>query len=429
MATSSGRTYRLAGQHRHYTQQPSNQLLTQNACCNLTAGILRKQLSFKALDVTSSPNVFPFSEKYSYIYFVESPGNLNQLVDMDKKFKKALVIGKFQPLHKGHLALIDYAKDNAEQVDMLVTANENEEIPLAQRFDWAQETFSEDSCVNVYGYLYDPKMLTASSESDLQSSKDWADYLMKVHVGMHEVDVIIGSERYVQYMADYLGISYMIYDEKRDNLKISATLLKSDIIRYWDYLAPAVKRTYVRHICICGSESTGKSTTCKRLEENHDFVTMIPEIGRCLVGKSELCSLLALQNIYAIHHQLLSAVTFDPPTPVIIWDTDSITTISYFKYLYPDLTLNVLKDKCVSSSKSEVNKADKYYFFVSNIEFKDDGTRFSEDEAKILAGSHLQTYLDYGISPEIITASDRYNIVESAILAFIDELKNTFACK
>lgn len=348
---------------------------------------------------------------------------------MDTKYKKALVIGKFQPLHKGHLALIDYAKDNAEQVDVLVTANEYEEISLAQRFDWLKDTFAEDECVNVYGYLYDPKMLTASSESDLQSSKDWADYLMKVHIGMHEVDVIIGSERYVQYMADYLGISYMIYDEKRDNLKISATLLKSDIIRYWDYLAPAVKRTYVRHICICGSESTGKSTTCKRLEENHDFVTMIPEIGRCLVGKSELCSIQALQNIYAIHHQLLSAVTYDPPTPVIIWDTDSITTISYFKYLYPKLPLNVLNDKCVTSSKPQIHRADLYYFFVSNIAFKDDGTRFCEDEAKRLAGSHLQTYLDYGITPEIITSDERYQTVESAILTYIDELKQTFSCQ
>lgn len=346
---------------------------------------------------------------------------------MDRQFKKALVIGKFQPLHKGHMALIDFAKQNALTVDMLVTAHDQEEIPFPQRLQWAEETYANDPQVNVFGYLYDPNALNPSSESNLDSSKSWADYLMEVHAGMTEVDVIIGSERYVQFMADYLGISYLIYDEKRENLTVSATLVKTDLVRHWDYLSPAVKRSYVRHICICGSESTGKSTTCKRIEENHEFVTMIPEIGRCLVGKSELCTMAALQNIYSIHHQLLSAVIFDPPTPVIVWDTDSITTISYFNYLYPGTPLTTLKEKCDGSGKDMIHKADKYYFFASNIAFKDDGTRFSEEEARQLSDSHLQTYLDYGINPEIVSAPDRYEIVEADILSFIDGVRKVFS--
>ena len=33
-----------------------------------------------------------------------------------KNYNKALVIGKFMPLHKGHLALIDFAATQAETV-------------------------------------------------------------------------------------------------------------------------------------------------------------------------------------------------------------------------------------------------------------------------------------------------------------------------
>ena len=337
---------------------------------------------------------------------------------MNDKYRRALVIGKFQPLHKGHMALIEFAKSLADRVDMLVTAHAGEQIPLDLRRKWAQETYVDDDRVAVYGYLYDPMELNESSESDLDSSREWADYLMKIHPGMKDVDVIVGSERYVQYMADYLGISYAVYDQMRERLKVSATMIKSDPVRYWDYLAPAVKRYYVSHVCICGSESTGKSTTCRKLEEQYGHVTMIPEIGRCLVGKSELCSVEVLHEIYDIHHRLLKAVYHDPPTPIVIWDTDNITTLSYCTYLFGDLPEEL----------TDVVKADKYFFFASNIEFHDDGTRFSEDQARLLSDHHLRTYASFGIFPEIVNDEDRYGIVEDYITTKINQLGNAM-CK
>ena len=276
-----------------------------------------------------------------------------------KKYNKALVIGKFQPLHKGHLALIDFAATQANEVLVCVTAHEKEIIPLNRRLSWVKESYEQNEFVSVCGLSYDPTRLNESSVSDLKSSEDWADYLKAHFDGFSEIDVIVGSEMYVKYMADYLGIGYIIYDEKRENIHISATEIKSDIIRYWDYLAPAVKRSLVRHICICGSESTGKTTVCKKLEEKYNFVTMIPEIGRCLVGKSELCSIDTLKKIYAIHNELLRAVKYDPPTPIVLWDTDNITTLSYFTYLYPN--------RCVTeiTEGREVCLADIYFFFES----------------------------------------------------------------
>lgn len=350
---------------------------------------------------------------------------------MDRKYIKALVIGKFQPLHKGHMSLIEFAKTQAQTVDMLVTAHDGEQIPIGDRFRWASETYASDACVSVFAYSYDPDVLSSSSESDVELSRQWADYLVSVHPGMKEVDVIVGSEKYVQFMAEYLGISYAIYDEQRENMKISATMIKGDMVKYWDYLSPAAKRSYVRHICICGSESTGKSTTCKRLEEEYGFVTVIPEIGRCLVGKSELCSLETLQKIYEIHRSLLEAVCFDPPTPIILWDTDSLTTLSYFRYLYPDLPITDIMAEHGEMTEQDlldsVIKADKYFFFESNIGFHDDGTRFTEDEARQLSSSHINEYLRSGIKPEVVTASDRYSVVEQWVLASVDQLVSAFS--
>ena len=49
---------------------------------------------------------------------------------MKKEYNRALVIGKFQPLHKGHLSLIDFATSKSERVDVCATAHDGELIPL-----------------------------------------------------------------------------------------------------------------------------------------------------------------------------------------------------------------------------------------------------------------------------------------------------------
>ena len=111
----------------------------------------------------------------------------------------------------------------------------------------------------------------------------------------------------------------------------------------------------------------GKFTMCKRLEEQYGYVTMIPEIGRCLVGKSELCSIEVLQKIYDIHYRLLKAVHEDPPTPIVLWDTDSITTLSYFNYIFrnvPLVRIRGYKDESEFSEQElwhEIIRADKYF--------------------------------------------------------------------
>ena len=339
-----------------------------------------------------------------------------------KKYNKALVIGKFLPLHKGHLALIDFAATQAETVSVCVTGHDGELISCTKRARWVIESYMQNSSISVCNLSYDPSKLNESSVSDIKSSEEWAEYLKAELEHFSEIDVIIGSEMYVKHMADYLGISYIIYDEKREDMPISATDIKSDIIRYWDYLSPAAKRSYVQHICICGSESTGKSTVCKRLEEEYGFVTMIPEIGRCLVGKSALCKVGTLKKIFTIHNDLLQAVKNDPPTPIILWDTDNITTLSYLTFLHSfhqDVIDEVMGER-------QAVLADKYFFFEPNIAFHDDGTRFDPTEARLLSAHHKHMYSNYGISPEEVTTEERCEVVRQYILQEIEKLKHTF---
>jgi HTH-type transcriptional repressor of NAD biosynthesis genes len=340
-----------------------------------------------------------------------------EILDM-KKYKKALVIGKFMPLHKGHIGLINFACENAEMVLVCVLAHRKECIPLDRRVNWVKDSMYA-GVVSACGLMYDADVLNSSSNSDIESSIAWAEYLKNQLEDFESIDVVVGSELYVKFIAEYLGIQYLIYDDKRLQINISATTIKNDVIKNWDYLAPSVKRTYAKHICICGSESTGKTTVCNTIERECEYVTVIPEIGRCIVGKSELCSIKQLCEIYDIHYKLLEVVVNDPPTPFVLWDTDNLTTLSYVRFLFPDA------DDSTLTKQRPLLLADKYFFFESNIKFVDDNTRLNEETAQALRNNHIITYQQAGVLLEQVT-NDRLEKVKQYLYDEIETLKNIF---
>ena len=167
------------------------------------------------------------------------------------------------------------------------------------------------------------------------------------------------------------------------------------------------------------SESTGKTTVCNTIEQKYDYVTVIPEIGRCIVGKSELCSKKQLIDIFDIHYKLLDVVVNDPPTPFVLWDTDNLTTISYFRFLYPDA------DDSTLTKQRPLLLADKYFFFESNIKFVDDNTRLNEETAQALRNNHIITYQQAGVLLEQVT-NDRLEKVKQYLYDELETVKNIF---
>lgn len=317
-----------------------------------------------------------------------------------KKGKKTLVIGKFMPFHKGHKELIEFASIHANYVKILVLGNDNEPIDVKQRVQWIEESFDLDYSLGsefiVKPITYDPTKLNSSSASDVKSSEEWCEFLKDE---LDDIDVIIGSEIYVKYMAEYSKKEYLLFDLTRTKVPISATQIKNNLLKYWDYLTPAVKRTYAHHICICGTESSGKTTLATALEKEFEYVTMIPEIGRCLVGNAMTCEPTTLTAVLSIHKTLLKRVMQNPPTPIVVWDTDNLTTKSYMEYLGWE------------SYTSDLPIADIYFFLDSKIPYEKDVTRVDEEVAEKLKNNHLNIYKKEGVNLYVL--KDKNNLMDS----------------
>lgn len=150
---------------------------------------------------------------------------------------KGLVMGKFLPLHKGHLALIDFALEQVDDLTVLIVSKEDESIPIAQREIWVKTLYPQER-------VHVERMVDALPH-DGTFSKDhmdaWCDYIAK---RFPDLTHFISSETYGAYLATYMGINHVMFDLNRVDIPISATEIRKSPQDHQAYLPEIVKAYY-----------------------------------------------------------------------------------------------------------------------------------------------------------------------------------------
>lgn len=193
--------------------------------------------------------------------------------------KQGLVIGKFLPLHKGHEALIQFAAKQCDELIVLLGAKKNEPIPGHTRLKWLWETFRNNKAIRIE---YTDDELPDAPVSSRDVSKIWAEYLTEKFPA---VRLIVSSEKYGEYLAEYMGIKHKYFDIERTKYPVSGTIIRESPHRHWDYLTECVRPDFVKKICIYGPESTGKSTLTQKLAEYYN-TSYVPEVARDIIDNS-----------------------------------------------------------------------------------------------------------------------------------------------
>lgn len=134
---------------------------------------------------------------------------------------KALVIGKFMNFHAGHEALIKHAQSVADDVLVLVCAADTDLTDALIRRDWIFKTFGSDISTDIL-YQAD-EGLPIEEGSDREISEVWAKWVDDNHPN---IDVLVGSEEYVNYMAEYGSFRAEIFDMERNEFKCSSTSVR-----------------------------------------------------------------------------------------------------------------------------------------------------------------------------------------------------------
>ncbi len=316
--------------------------------------------------------------------------------------KRGLVLGKYMPVHNGHLNLIDFALTVCDELIVWVCESDQEKMPGQIRLKWIQEIYKNNPRVVPVLFQYNESDLPNTSVSDEEVSYVWS---QAIKTNLPKIDVIITSEKYGDYVAEYLNIEHCFFKTTK---MVSATLVRTQPYQYWHEIPEPVKPYYYKKICLLGTESTGKTTLVQKLAAyfNGDYVL---EVGREVVPDSNECTFNDLEVI-AKEHAIAIQNKASLQNRILFVDTDIHITKSYADYLFNS-------ELEAEPWIIQANHCDLYLYLDKDAPYIQDGTRFSEDDRNTLDSYHKNTLKKQGINYQLIQGNwdDRFKKCVEAV--------------
>ncbi|WP_227687190.1 AAA family ATPase [Spirosoma arboris] len=231
-----------------------------------------------------------------------------------------LVFGKFMPVHNGHLALIEFARKQCDRLIVSMTISPDDVISPALRIQWLTELLAPYSTIEVVAEtneFHDPTLPL------WEATKLWAAFIKR---RFPNVSVFFSSEAYAIPLAHHSGLRHVAFDPPREKVPVSATLIREQPARYWDFIPDVVSPYFVKKICLYGPESVGKTTLARQLATDYKTI-FVPEVARDMITSNEF----TLDDFVRIGQAQTEAVqqAERQANRILFCDTDVITTQIY----------------------------------------------------------------------------------------------------
>ncbi len=325
---------------------------------------------------------------------------------------RGFVIGKFCPLHTGHIALIEFARQHCDELVILVCASDKETITGSVRLQWLQQTFIGNAKIKPALFQYLENELPNTSVSSRAVSKCWANKIQLLYSG---IDIVFSSEPYGDYLAELLNCRHLSFEPARNLHKISATDIRTNPFRYWHFIAASARPFFVKKICISGTESTGKSTLANRLALHYQ-TGFVSEMARGIIDQTNECTeqhlqLIAKQQARAIKEKLQTA------NRILFVDTDINITRSYSKFLFN-------KNLYVPDWIEKVHQYDLYLYLENDAPYIQDGTRLDLERRNRLNIYYKKELADRSIPFELVTGNWQERFEKS--VSIIDQYRSAW---
>ncbi|HWI86866.1 MAG TPA: AAA family ATPase [Sphingomonas sp.] len=267
-----------------------------------------------------------------------------------------VVIGRFMPLHTGHIALIRTARALADHLTVVICWQPDDEISGALRLQWMLEMY--------------PSLRVVGIESPSPNNPDpglhvlLADKIKELH--SDPINSVIASDRRQAGLAAALEARFMLIDPDHQAMPVRSADVLADPLGNWRFIPPAVRPRFASTICLHGPESTGKTTLAPALARHFDTL-YVPEYGRTYCEQYGLS--LGMEDLVAIgrtHHALTQALLRECNRRLIL-DTDPLMTAVWADMLFER------RDPWFDAFQST---AKLYLLLDIDMPWVDDGTRF-----------------------------------------------------
>lgn len=237
------------------------------------------------------------------------------------------------PIHKGHLALIDFAKSQCESLIVSMSYTPNDPIDPLLRLEWLRQLFDNQLNIELAFELDD---FNDDGLPLFEATKLWADFIQK---RFPNINAFFCSEDYGAPLSHHLNLPCVVFDKPRLQLPISATQIRAEPFKHWHYIPSVVQPYFVKKVCIYGPESTGKTTLTRDLAQ-HFNTEFAHEVARDLLTDNNI-TIADILRIGRAQTALVEQKTLTADK-VLFCDTDVITTQIYCNLYLNELPLELI---------------------------------------------------------------------------------------
>lgn len=284
---------------------------------------------------------------------------------MTMDYRRGLVVGKFCPLHRGHMLVIDAAIAACEEVVVISYTNPGfEGCGKAVREGWLEQLHPR-----VRSVVLD-EGLPENDAADMVH-RDFVAWICTTLLGA-DIDAVFTSEDYGDGFASALAahfgnpVAHVCVDKARGRVPVSGTAIRADPHAYRDFLDPRVYASFVGRIGILGGESSGKTTLAAALAARLN-AQWAPEYGRELwiekSGGLVFDDLRRIAEVQVAREERLA----QQARRWLVCDTTPLTTLLYSQVMFgaADPALVALAER----------RYDIVFLCAPDFPFVQDGTR------------------------------------------------------
>ena len=299
--------------------------------------------------------------------------------------KRGLVVGKFSPLHRGHVFIVGTALAACDEV--LVLSWSQPEFPrceAATRERWLRTAFPAARVL-----VLDPAThALPPNDADDETQRS---FVARMLDGIAwRPDWVFTSERYGDGFAAHLArhwghaVEHVCVDLARERFPVSGTALRGPAAARADWLSPQVLADLTPRVCVLGAESSGKSTLAAALADALD-ATCVAEFGREFWEQSppegDVFSPAQLLTI-AQEQVRREEAACRAARGLLVCDTSPLTT-----WVYAMLDHGAAPDELTALAQRRYDLA---IYCASDFPFQQDGTRRGADFSRRQAEATLE---------------------------------------
>lgn len=333
---------------------------------------------------------------------------------MEKKYKRGLVLGKFMPVHNGHLHLINEARKECEKVYVMVCSIESEPIDGRLRFNWVRNIFILDEDVEVIHCEDENPQYDHECAS---KSEFYAYWTKSVYDRIDELDAVFTSEDYGDDFAEYLEVEHVLVDKERKTYPVSATMIRENPYDHWGHIPMEVRPYFTKKVCLVGPESVGKSTLSEKLAKYFN-TNYVEEYGRYYTENKVPTGELDIMDFGVIATNQLTNIAESDKDPkanqVVFIDTDCITTYMFSKIYLDNIPEDEITEIFQHYIDVQKHLIDFYILLDVDVPWVQDGTR----ELESVRQEHfhnLKEELDKQEVPYIVISGDYSERFEKSV--------------